>query len=91
MVKKLKELSNVDIDNYCKSIPNYGGCLSKNELPNSGLPQKFFVINMEDSDKGGGTHWVLLDNRKPHEVNYFDSVSLISHRHAFSPFHGIRL
>lgn len=74
MVKKLKELSNVDIDNYCKHLPNYGGCLSKNELPKTGLPSKFFVVNMQDSDKGGGTHWVLLDNRAPSAVQYFDSM-----------------
>jgi hypothetical protein len=74
MVKKLKELSNLDINKMCKKIPGYGGCLSKNELPANGLPVRFFVINMEDSDKGGGTHWVMLDNRKPSQVVYMDSM-----------------
>lgn len=76
MAKKLKELSNVDIDRMASSLRGYGGCMSKDELPRS-LGRKFYVVNMQDSDKGGGTHWVLVDNRqqgKARPVIYFDSV-----------------
>ncbi len=72
MVKKLKELSNLDIDKMCAHIPGYGGCMSKDELPKK-LPESFCVINMEDSDKGHGTHWCLLDNRSHTYCSWVDS------------------
>lgn len=72
MAKKLKELSNVDIDQMASSLRGYGGCMSKDELPRS-LGRKFYVVNMQDSNKGGGTHWVLTDNRGK-QVIYFDSM-----------------
>ena len=74
MVRKLKELTNLDIDRICSSLRSYGGCLSKDQLPRR-IGRKFYVVNMQDSDKGSGTHWVLLDNRG-RQVIYFDSVSL---------------
>ena len=72
MVKKLKELSNIDIDKMCARIPGYGGCMSKDELPKK-LDGKFYVINLEDSDKGHGTHWVEVDDRNKNYVCYIDS------------------
>ena len=38
---------------------------------------KFCVVNMEDSDKGHGTHWVLLYDVRPSEVIYFDSMGQV--------------
>ncbi len=74
MVKTLKELSNVAIDRALATSPSYGGCYSKDKLPSPPLPSKFYVVNMQNEQAGGGTHWVLLDNRNPHTVNYFDSM-----------------
>ncbi len=54
MVKKLRELSNVDVDRIGSRLRGYGGCLSKDQLPRT-LPPKFFVVNMQDSTKGNGT------------------------------------
>lgn len=76
MVKKLKELSNVDIDRMLHDDRNYGGCMSKDELPRT-LNRKFYVLNMQDSKDGGGTHWTLLDNRDTKNVQYFDSMGQV--------------
>lgn len=73
MVKKLKELSNVDLDKCFASDSSYGGCYSKDQLPRT-LGSKFYVVNMQNEKDGGGTHWVLLDNRNPKLVQYVDSM-----------------
>jgi hypothetical protein len=65
-----RPLSNFDIDAVFAQTPNYGGCLSKDQL--LPLKSKFYVINMSDSDQPG-THWVLVYNVRPREVYYFDS------------------
>lgn len=73
MPKRFKELSNVDLDRYFSRDPNYVPALSKDQA-DSKLNGKFSVINMQDSDKGGGTHWVLYYDVRPDECIYFDSM-----------------
>jgi len=65
-------LSNHEIDFYYKDVPQYGGTFSKNLLPRK-MANKAYIINMEDSDAGGGTHWVCTISIHPHETVYFDS------------------
>lgn len=72
MVKKLKELSNLDLDKALVKVPGYGGTFSKDKLPQE-LEGKFFVVNMQDLNDGPGTHWILIDDRDPSYVNFFDS------------------
>lgn len=76
MVKKLKELSNVDIDKCFVSNPGYGGCYSKDQLPRS-LGGKFYVVNMQSENAGSGTHWTMVDDRNPKIVNYMDSMGQV--------------
>ncbi len=64
-------LSNIQIDQFCASLPHYGGCFAKDQMPKK-MEDLFYIINMQDST-GGGTHWVLLYNCNPHAVVYFDS------------------
>jgi hypothetical protein len=71
--KDLPELSNHQIDGVFKSNPRYAGCVSKDHLPHD-LDSKFVIVNLEDSTKGDGTHWVLLYNCDPGSVKYFDPV-----------------
>lgn len=73
MVKKLKELSNDDIDRCFAGDSDYGGCFSKDRLPKS-LGSKFYVVNMQDEEKGNGTHWTMVYDCKPSEVIYMDSM-----------------
>lgn len=65
-------LSNHEIDYYYKGVKQYGGCFSKDLLPKK-MANKAYIINMEDSDAGGGTHWVCCYSIHPRETIYFDS------------------
>ena len=47
------------------------GVFSKNELPKKAL-KGGYVINLQDSDDGNGTHWSCI-YIKPKEAIYFDS------------------
>lgn len=49
--------------------------VSKDEL-NGPVLVGSYIINMEDSDKGNGTHWVLLKVFPNKEVIYYDSFGL---------------
>jgi hypothetical protein len=71
--KGMPELSNVQIDEYFHSNPDYAGCFAKDELPMD-MGNKFAILNMQNSRDGGGTHWVLLYNVDPKQVVYFDSM-----------------
>ena len=51
------------------------GVYSKDTLPNRCYVGSY-IINMEDSDVGNGTHWVLLKIFPTKEVIYFDSFGL---------------
>ena len=70
----LPELSNFDLIEANKNDSSFGGCFSRNDLPNS-LDAKYYIINM-DSKSGPGTHWVLVDNRRSNECIYFDSYGM---------------
>ncbi len=57
------ELSNFDIINLIKDYKLdyfFGGVYSKNQLPKDLMRTKFYVINMESSNVGNGTHWVVF-------------------------------
>jgi hypothetical protein len=73
---RFHELSNDDLDRYFESNPHYHPAISKNELSNSSRG-KFTILNMQDSNKGHGTHWVLLYDVRPDEVIYFDSMGSV--------------
>lgn len=79
MVKKLRELSDKDIDAVFQNDPGYGGSVSKDRLPSS-LPKKFYVVNMQNENDGSGTHWILLDNRNPKTVVFSDSMGEVPPR-----------
>jgi len=74
MRKQLKELSSSDIDRYFRGDPNYYHCTSKDLFRPVQLDGRFAVVNMQDSDAGNGTHWVLVYDCRPNEVIYFDSM-----------------
>jgi hypothetical protein len=51
------------------------GVFSKDKLPNRCYVGSY-IINLENSDVGNGTHWVLLKIFPSKEVLYFDSFGL---------------
>lgn len=72
---KAKELSDVQINNIFAGNPQYIPCVSKNQLTSAkDLGNRFVIVNMQDSNKGNGTHWVLLYNCLPNHIIYFDSM-----------------
>jgi hypothetical protein len=48
----------------------YNGCYSKDKLNN--LKNGFYIVNLENSNDGGGTHWTCF-RYTPDEIIYFDS------------------
>ncbi|MDR3597100.1 hypothetical protein, partial [Clostridium sp.] len=69
----MKALSNYDIDAYYKNVKKYGGCYSKDQLLKKKIANKCYVINMQTSTKGQGSHWIAVLNCNPSETVYFDS------------------
>ena len=51
------------------------GVFSKDTLPNRCFVGSY-IINLEDSDAGSGSHWILLKIFPTKEVIYFDSFGL---------------
>lgn len=54
MPRRYPELSSEDIDRYFARDRHYHPCVSKNQI-DAQLKGKFTVVNMQDSNKGGGT------------------------------------
>ena len=69
-------LSNIDFDDIFKKDSFYGGTYCKDQLKNSKIEDKFYVINLEDSDKGKGTHWTMCYNVRKNINIYFDSMGI---------------
>ena len=70
------ELSNIDIINIIKDLKldkYFGGIYSKNELPKHLIRKKFYIINLQNSDEGEGTHWTCFYFNKPLISIYFDA------------------
>ena len=65
-------LSNFDIEKICKfyRLPLVSICM-KNEMPTA-VKDGCYVINMQSSTQGNGTHWVALYVHKSNAF-YFDS------------------
>jgi hypothetical protein len=55
-----------------------GGIYSKDQLPKELIRDKFYIVNLQDHDKGDGTHWTVFYYNKPLTSIYFDSYGFIS-------------
>ena len=74
------ELSNFDIIKIIEDMKLthvFGGVYSKNELPILER-NKFYIINLQDSDAGNGTHWTVFFYNKPLTSIYYDSFGFIA-------------
>src|SRR6218665_323221 len=69
--KKLKPLSNFDIEDAAKTIPNFRGVFMRDGLPPKIQKRECGVVNL-DSGSGSGTHWVAYW-KNGQEAVYFDS------------------
>jgi hypothetical protein len=74
------ELSNFDIIKIIENMKLthvFGGVYSKNELPTL-QRNKFYIINLESSDAGRGSHWTVFFYNKPLTSIYYDSFGFIA-------------
>ena len=67
-------LTNVQINKMLADVPNYRGCYSKDQIPKNLRYNDWVVINMEDHNKGSGTHWVCFKMGVP--LTYFDAFGI---------------
>ena len=72
-LSKCNGLSSDEINMMLKGCPNFHGIYCKDELP-SMLKPGWYIINMQDSRDGNGTHWVCFKTGKP--LIYFDSFGI---------------
>ena len=70
-------LSNFDIEEICKELKlPIVGVYSKDELEGIDKYEGSYYVNMQDSDDGNGTHWVLMYIDKDGKALYFDSFGV---------------
>jgi hypothetical protein len=76
----MNELSNFEIIDIIKDMKldqYFGGIFNKDRLPEL-IKDKFYIINLQDQDDGGGTHWTCFYYNKPLTSIYFDSYGFIA-------------
>jgi hypothetical protein len=74
------ELSNFDIIKIIEDMKLshvFGGVYSKDQLPTL-QRKKFYIINLQDSDAGKGSHWTVFFYNKPLTSIYYDSFGFIA-------------
>ena len=74
------ELSNFDIIKIIEDMTLshvFGGVYSKDQLPTL-QRNKFYIINLQDSDAGKGSHWTVFFYNKPLTSIYYDSFGFIA-------------
>ena len=75
------ELSNFDLTDIITSMKldkHLGGIYSKDQLPKELIRDKFYIVNLQDHDKGDGTHWTVFYYNQPLTSIYFDSYGFIA-------------
>ena len=74
------ELSNFDIIKIIEDMKLthvFGGVYSKDQLPTL-QRNNFYIINLESSDAGRGSHWTVFFYNKPLTSIYYDSFGFIA-------------
>ena len=72
-----KLLSNYDLQNYCKELKiNLVAISNKNQLCELKPKLGCYIVNLQDSGAGNGTHWVCFIIFKNVCV-YFDAFGII--------------
>ena len=79
MANALTNFEIIDIIKDRKLDKNFGGVYSKDQLPEL-IKDKFYIVNLQDHDEGGGTHWCAFYYNYPSTSIYFDSYGFIAPR-----------
>jgi hypothetical protein len=65
-------LSNIDIEDILRDKPvNFGGVYSKDRIPRDLKNDYWYVINLENENDGGGSHWVCF--KYGDNIEYYDA------------------
>jgi len=77
MISKKNSLSNFDIINIIQSqgVDDFNGVFMKDQLPER-LERGSYIINLQSSGDGNGTHWVALYHT-PNFSYYYDSYGFV--------------
>lgn len=76
-------LTNFDIDKLMSSSggrrnKKYAGCYTKDQLKELGAPEaKVYIVNIQSSNEGNGTHWTLVSNLNPNRILYVDPLGAV--------------
>ena len=79
MANPLSNFEIIDIIKDRKLDKHFGGVYSKDQLPEL-IKDKFYIVNLQDHDEGGGTHWTAFYYNYPSTSIYFDSYGFIAPR-----------
>jgi hypothetical protein len=79
MANALSNFEIIDIIKDRKLDKHFGGVYSKDQLPEL-IKDKFYIVNLQDHNEGGGTHWTAFYYNYPSTSIYFDSYGFIAPR-----------
>jgi hypothetical protein len=79
MANALTNFEIIDIIKDRKLDKHFGGVYSKDQLPEL-IKDKFYIVNLQDHDEGGGSHWTVFHYNYPSTSIYFDSYGFIAPR-----------
>jgi hypothetical protein len=68
-------LNDIQINKLLKRVPSFHGCYPKDQLPNP-LKKGRYIVNMQNHNKGNGTHWVAFRYDYPY-CEHFDSFGFL--------------
>jgi hypothetical protein len=70
------ELNNIEINKYLKNYSRYKGCYQKDNLPMI-ENRCYYIVNLQSSKDGDGTHWCLLYCIKKNLIFWFDPIGFL--------------
>jgi len=79
MANALTNFELIDLIKDYKLDNHLGGVYSKDQLPEL-IKDKFYIVNLQDHDEGGGTHWTCFYYNYPSTSIYFDIYGFIPPR-----------
>jgi len=66
------ELSDTEINHILKKYRRFKGCYFKDKLPEKIEERCYYIVNLQHSQDGNGTHWCLLYCIHPNYVLWLD-------------------
>ena len=71
----MNSLSNTQIIDKLHANEDFNGVYSKDDIPKDLIKNKWYVVNMQSSDDGNGSHWITFYSGSP--GIYFDSFGVL--------------